>query len=101
MFGSAADNSGSGSTDSHTGRASSFFVPCIGVGAQPSIKSVIKKRDKVEADRVMGMCFYRSDIPLSMTKNNPFWQLMYDAIAIVGPGYKSATFEELRGPFLQ
>ena len=26
---------------------------------------------------------------------------MCDAIAVVGPGYKSATFEELRGPILQ
>ena len=26
---------------------------------------------------------------------------MCDAIAVVGPGYKSATYEELRGPILQ
>ena len=26
---------------------------------------------------------------------------MCDAIAVVGPGYKSATFEELQGPILQ
>jgi hypothetical protein len=26
---------------------------------------------------------------------------MCDAIVVVGPGYKSLTFEELRGPILQ
>ena len=49
----------------------------------------------------MGRCLYWSHIPLSIVKNNPFWKLMCDAIAVVGPGYKSATFEELQGPILQ
>ena len=48
-----------------------------------------------------GGVFFWSDIPLSITKNNPFWQPMCDAIAVVGPGYKIPTFEELRGPILQ
>ena len=52
------EGSGSISTDSHTRRASSFFVPRIGVGAQPSIKSVVKKREKAKADKVMGRCLY-------------------------------------------
>ena len=94
------EDSGRGSTASPLGRAglSSHFV---GPGSQPSIKSIIKKSEKVEADKVMGRCLYWSHIPLSIVKNNPFWQLMCDAIAVVGPGYKSATFEELRGPILQ
>ena len=49
----------------------------------------------------MGRCIFWSDLPLSITKTNPFWQPMCDAIAVVGPGYKSATYEELRGPILQ
>lgn len=40
---SAIEGSGRGSVDSPIGRASSFFVPRTGVGAQSSIKSVIKK----------------------------------------------------------
>jgi hypothetical protein len=62
---------------------------------------VLKKREKKEADVVVGRCLFWSDIPLSITKNNPFWQLMCDAIVVVGPGYKSPTFEELWGPILQ
>jgi hypothetical protein len=98
---STTEGSGRGSTDSATGRSASFFVPRTSAGAQPSIMSVLKKREKAEADRVMGRCLFWSDIPLSITKNNPFWQPMCDAIVVVGPGYKSATFEELRGPILQ
>jgi hypothetical protein len=63
--------------------------------------SLVKKREKAEAYMVMRRCLYWSDIPLSITKNNPSWQPMCDAIVVVGPGYKSATFEELRGPILQ
>ena len=90
--------SGRGSTAT---RSSSYFVPRTIVGAQPSIKSLVKMREKKEADKVMAKCLYWSDLPLSITRNNPFWQPMCDAIAIVGPGYRSATYEELRGPLLQ
>ena len=90
--------SGRGSTAT---RSSSYFVPRTTLGAQPSIKSLVKKREKKEADKVMAKCLYWSDLPLSITRNNPFWQPMCDAIAIVGPGYRSATYEELRGPLLQ
>lgn len=90
--------SGRGSTAT---RSSSYFVPRTTPGGQPSIKSLVKKREKKEADKVMAKCLYWSDLPLSITRNNPFWQPMCDAIAIVGPGYRSATYEELRGPLLQ
>jgi len=90
--------SGRGSTAT---RSSSYFVPRTTPGAQPSIRSSVKKREKKEADKVMAKCLYWSDLPLSITRNNPFWQPMCDAIAIVSPGYRSATYEELRGPLLQ
>ena len=93
-------SSGRGSTDSPIrkgGVPSSHFVGRSGPGAQPSISSIIKKGEKVQADRVMGRCLYWSNIPLTIVRNNPFWQQMCDAIAVVGLGYKSATFEELRG----
>eukprot|EP00253_Pinus_taeda_P035915 PITA_35915 len=80
---------------------SSFFVPRTGHGSQPSIKSLVKKKEKQEADRAMGRCLFWSDLPLNITKTNPFWQPMCDAIVVVGPGYKSATYEELQGPILQ
>jgi hypothetical protein len=62
---------------------------------------VLNKKEKKEADMVVGRCLFWSDIPLSITKNNPFWQSMCDAIVVVGPGYKIPTFEELRGAILQ
>ena len=90
--------SGRGSTATSS---SSYFVPRTTPGGQPSIRSLVKKREKKEADKVMAKCLYWSDLPPSITRNNPFWQPMCDAIAIVGPGYRSATYEELRGPLLQ
>ena len=71
---------------------SSFFVPRTGHGSQPGIKSLVKKKKKQEAYRVMGRCLFWNDLPLNITKTNPFWQPMCDAIAVLGPGYKSATY---------
>jgi hypothetical protein len=92
---------GRGSIDSGIGRFTSFFVPRTTPRAQPSISSMLKKKEKKEAYRAMERCLFWSDIPLSITKNNPFWQSMSDAIVVVGPGYKNPTFEELLRPILQ
>jgi len=97
----ATEGIGRGSTESTTERASFFFAPRTGVGAQPSIKSAIKKREKEETYWVMGRCLFWSDLHLTITKNNPFWQPMCDVVAVDGPWYKSATFEELWGTILQ
>eukprot|EP00253_Pinus_taeda_P014538 PITA_14538 len=98
-----AEGSGRGSTPSPAtvSANSSFFVPRTGHGAQPSIKSIVKKKEKQEVDRVMGWCHFWSNLPLSITKTNPFWQPMCDVIVVLGPGYKSDIYEELQGPILQ
>jgi hypothetical protein len=93
--------SGRGFTGSGTGRFTTFFVLLTTPGAQPSIRSLLKKKEKEEADRDVGRFIFWSDIPLSITKNNSFCQSMCDAIVVVGPGYKSPTFEELWGAILQ
>jgi hypothetical protein len=80
---------------------SSFFVPRTTPGAQPSIRSMVKQKEKEEADKLVGKCFLWSDIPFNIAKNNPFYQPMFDAVVVVGPGYKAPTYEELRGPILQ
>jgi hypothetical protein len=49
----------------------------------------------------VGKCFLWSYIPFNIAKNNPFYQHMFDAVAIVGRGYKAPTFKELREPILQ
>jgi len=54
------------------GRALSFFVPQTIGGAQPSIRSVIKRREKEEADKFLGRILLWSDLPLNITKTNPF-----------------------------
>jgi hypothetical protein len=80
---------------------SSFFVPRTTPGAQPSIRSIVKLKEKQEVDKLVGKCFLWGDIPFNIALNNPFYQPMFDAVAIVGPGYKAPTYEELRGPILQ
>eukprot|EP00253_Pinus_taeda_P004546 PITA_04546 len=78
-----------------------FFVPRTTPGAQPSIKSALKKKEKAEADRLVSKCLLWSDVPFNIAKTNPFYQPMFDVAAGVGPGYKAPTFVELRGPLLQ
>jgi hypothetical protein len=50
--------SGSGSTDSGIGRFASFFVPRTTPRAQPSIRSMLMKKEKKEADRVVERCLF-------------------------------------------
>ena len=42
-----------------------------------------------------------SDIPFSVARNNPFFQLVVDAIATIGPGYKISSYDDFRGRILQ
>jgi hypothetical protein len=81
-------------------RTSPFFVPRTRDGAQPSIQSMVKKRE-ARSKQGCGEVSFLEHIPLSITKTNPFFQSMCDAITIVGPGYKCPTYEELWGPILQ
>ena len=61
--------------DSPSTRASPFlqFVLRTEDGAQPSIRSMIKKKEKKDADRLMGRMIFWSDLPLSITNTNPFF----------------------------
>ena len=63
--------------------------------------SMVKVKEKAEADKLVGRCFLWSDIPFSIAKTNPFYQTMFDAVVVVGLGYKAPTFDDLRGPILQ
>jgi len=62
---------------------------------------VVKKGETEEANMVLGRMLFWSDLPLSITKTNPFFQHMCDVIAFVGPEYQCPTYEELRGSILQ
>ena len=80
---------------------SSFFVPRTTPGAQPGIKSAIKKKEKAKADRLVSRCLLWSDVPFNIAKTNPFYQPMFDAVVVIGSGYKAPSFAELRGPLFQ
>ena len=81
--------------------ASTYCVPRTTPSAQPSIRSMVKVKEKVEADKLVGRCFLWSDIPFSIAKTNPFYQPMFDAAVVVGPVYKAHVFDDLRGHILQ
>ena len=81
--------------------ASSFFVPRSTPGGQPSIHSIIKTREKDEADRIATKCFLWGDVPFNISKNNPYYHMMFEAAAIVGPGYRGPSYNDLRGRLLQ
>jgi hypothetical protein len=79
---------------------SSYFMPRTTPGPQPSIKSMLKKKEKEEADKLVGRCLLWSGIPFNFARN-PFYVSMFEAAGIFGPRYKPPTYEELRGPILQ
>jgi len=95
--------SGTGSTSASISTTnlvatSSYFVPRTTASSQPSISSILEKKEKEEADKLLGKFLLWSDIPFSVARNNPFFQPIVDAIAIVGPGYKVSSYDGLQRP---
>jgi len=88
---------GSTATSINPVAASSFFVPRTTPGSQPSITSMLKKTEKEQADKLLAKFLFWSDIPFSIVRNNPFFQPAVDAIATVGPGYKTPSYHDFRG----
>ena len=78
---------------------SPFFVLRSTIGAQPSIRSMIKVKEKQEADKLVDRCLLWSHIPFNFSRN-PFYVSVFEVVAIVGQGYKPPTYEDLRGPIL-
>lgn len=76
----------SSSTMANPSTTSSSFVPRTTPDAQHSIRSVLKRKEKVQANKLVGSCFLWSNVPFSIAKNNPFYQLMFDVVAIIGLG---------------
>jgi hypothetical protein len=79
---------------------SPFFVPRSTHDEQPSIRSMLKIKEKEEADKIAGRCILWSDIPFNFAKN-PLYVSLFEVVAIVGPRYNPPTYEELRGLILQ
>jgi hypothetical protein len=88
------------STSATRSSASPFFVPRSTPGGKPSIRSLIKTNETEEANKLVAKCFLWSDIPFNIA-NNPFYHPMFEAAAIVGPGYRGPSYHDLRGRLLQ
>jgi hypothetical protein len=78
-----------------------FILPRSSPRAQPSIRSLVKIREKREVNKIVSKCFLCNDTPFSIAKNNLIYKSMFEVVAIVGPWYKAPTYDELRGPLLQ
>ena len=70
---SVLTSSTSTSTMASPTSTSLFFFPRTTPGAQPSIRSTLKKKEKDEADKLVDRCFLWSDIPFNIAKNNSIY----------------------------
>jgi hypothetical protein len=67
---------------------------------QPSIRALVKRKEREEADKIVTKCFLWSDIPFNIAKN-PFYHAMFEAVAILGPRLEGPSYNDLRGHLLQ
>ena len=67
-------------------------MPRWTLGGQPSIRSMVKVKEKADAHKLIGRCLLWSAIPFNFAKN-PFYVSMFEAAAIVGPGFKPPSYE--------
>ncbi|XP_031280662.1 uncharacterized protein LOC116139133 [Pistacia vera] len=75
---------------------SNYFAPRTTYGSQPSIKSVLARKDaKWRADMCVARFFYNACIPMNAL-NSIYFQPMLDAVAAIGPGYKQPTYDAMR-----
>lgn len=62
---------------------------------------MLKKTEKKQANKLLAKFLLWSDIPFGIVRNNPFFQPVVDAIAIVGLGYKIPSYHDIRGQIVQ
>jgi hypothetical protein len=54
--------------------SSPLFVSRLIPRGKPSIQSIVKTKEKEEADKIVARCFLWRDIPFNIAKNNPKWK---------------------------
>jgi hypothetical protein len=64
---------------------SPFFLGRSTPGGQPSIRSLIKRKETKETDKIVAKCFLWSDIPFNIA-NNPFYHSMFEVCCNCWPG---------------
>nr|XP_025703955.1 uncharacterized protein LOC112805843 [Arachis hypogaea] len=78
----------------------SFFPPAATPGAQPSIKSVLQRKEIVEkCDIAIARWMMDASVPFNAV-NSAYYQPMIDAIANMGAGYKGPNYQRVRGYLL-
>jgi len=82
------------------GNINTFFAPRTKPGSQPTLDGTgWKKNIYSQARKAIANFWYYSDIPFHCARS-PYWQVMIDAIAAAGPGFKAPTSESLRTDML-
>jgi hypothetical protein len=82
------------STSAAPSSTSSYFVMRSTPRGQPYIRSLNKKKEMEEADKLVAKCFLWSDIPFNIA-NNPFNHPMFEVVAINCPGYRGPSYHDL------
>lgn len=78
----------------------SYFQPRTTPGSQPSIVSMLKKKEKKEADLMLAKLIYYEGIPINITRS-VWWQPAIDVVANAGPGYVAPTYAEMQGSLMK
>ena len=69
-----------------------YFAPRTTLGAQPGLKSVFQSKARVrQIDMAIARILYDNCIPFNVV-NSVYYQMMIDAVAAAGPGYKGPSY---------
>ncbi|KAI3968744.1 hypothetical protein MKX01_028894 [Papaver californicum] len=78
-----------------------YFAPRTTPGSQPSIRSVLASKEvKHKEDLAVATWMYDACIPFNAI-NSYYFQLMLDAMAAIGPGYKAPSYDDVRTHLLR
>ncbi|KAL4651026.1 hypothetical protein ACB092_01G128800 [Castanea dentata] len=79
----------------------SYFATRTTPRAQISLRSALDTKVMIDNAKMnVARWWYHSNVPFYVAQS-PHYQLMIDSIATVGPGFKGASFYELRGSLLK
>uniref|UniRef100_A0A7N2LIJ0 DUF659 domain-containing protein n=1 Tax=Quercus lobata TaxID=97700 RepID=A0A7N2LIJ0_QUELO len=78
-----------------------YFASRTTPRAQPGLKSVFQSKERVrQADMAIARFLYDNCIPFNVV-NSMYYQMMIDAVAAAGPGYKGPSYQAVRVPLLR
>ncbi|XP_026440234.1 uncharacterized protein LOC113339047 isoform X2 [Papaver somniferum] len=78
-----------------------YFAPRTAPGSQPSIRSALASKEvKKQTDLAVATWMFDACIPFNAI-NSHYFQLMLDAVAVVGPGYKAPSYDDIHTNLLR